>query len=107
MQNIAVNAIINAIINVQNKRCECINDYIDDMSNVTGIVITSMVSDISQAPNLNKLHFNVISFRRSRIMLLLNFRAHLKLVYLRTVRYKNSQKYVWTHGSCSAIKPVI
>ena len=62
MKNIAINAIINAIINVQNKQCECIDDYIDDMSNATEIVITSTVSDTSQAPSLNKLHFNVISF---------------------------------------------
>ena len=26
---------INTIINMQNKPCECVNDYIDDMSNAT------------------------------------------------------------------------
>ena len=60
----------------KNKRYEGINDYIDDMSDATMIVVINMVSDISQAPSLSKLHF-FISFRRSHLMLLLSFRAHL------------------------------
>ena len=53
---------INAIINGKNKRYECINDYIDDMSDATKIVVINTVSDISQAPSLNKLHFLLFPF---------------------------------------------
>ena len=41
---------INTIINIKYNQCECVNDDVDDMNNVTWIVIESKVSDIAQVP---------------------------------------------------------
>ena len=63
----------------KNKRYECI----DEMSDATMIVVIDTVKDI--APSLSNLNF-FISFRRSHLMLLLSFRAHLWLVYTKAVQ---------------------
>ena len=65
----------------KNKGYECI----DEMSDVTMIVVIVTVKDISQAPSLSNLNL-FISFRRSHLMLLLSFRAHLWLLYTKTVQ---------------------
>ena len=65
----------------KNKRYECN----DEMSDATIIVVIVTVKDINQAPSLSNLNF-FISFRRSHIMLLLSFRAHLWLLYTKVVQ---------------------
>ena len=65
----------------KNKRYECI----DEMSDVTMIVVIVTVKDIGQALSLSNLNF-FISFRRSHLMLLLSFRAHLWLLYTKAVQ---------------------
>ena len=42
----------------KNKQYEGINDYIDDMSDVTMIVVINTVNDISQAPSLSSYIFS-------------------------------------------------